>query len=114
MWYLTATRTLQFYIREKKDKQKWRSLSVSSLSLSLDCNSPVIFFKLFDAQIAPTLLYAAEIRGYKLHEQIERVHLLHVKYFCMCVKRPRMTLSAENWPAIHCLYLRESDLSSIG
>ena len=32
-------------------------------------------FKLFDAQIVPSLLYAAEIWGYRENKQIERVHL---------------------------------------
>ena len=41
----------------------------------------MIFFKLFDAQIAPTLLYAAEIWGYKMYEQIERVHLFACNRF---------------------------------
>ena len=51
----------------------------------IGCNSRVIFFffffflKLFDAQIIPTLLYAAEIWGYKMYEQIERVHLFACK-----------------------------------
>ena len=47
----------------------------------IGCNSPVICFKLFDAQIAPTLLYAAEIWGYKMYEQIERVHLFACNRF---------------------------------
>ena len=45
----------------------------------IGCNSPVIYFKLFDAHIAPSLLYAAEIWGYKMYEQIERVHLFACK-----------------------------------
>ena len=42
---------------------------------------PWFFFKLFDAQISPTLLYAAEIWGCKMYEQIERVHLFACKRF---------------------------------
>ena len=41
----------------------------------------MIFFKLFDAQIAPTLLYAAEIWGFKMYEKTERVHLFACKRF---------------------------------
>ena len=41
----------------------------------------MIFSKLFNAQIAPTLLYATGIWGYKMHEQIERVHLFACKRF---------------------------------
>ena len=40
-----------------------------------------MFFKLFDAQIVPTLLYGAEIWGYRKYEQIERVHLFACKHF---------------------------------
>ena len=47
----------------------------------IGCNSPVVFFKLFDAQIVPTLLYGAEIWGYRKYEQIERVHLFACKHF---------------------------------
>ena len=40
-----------------------------------------MLFKLFDAQIVPTLLYGAEIWGYRKYEQIERVH----RFACNCV-----------------------------
>ena len=41
----------------------------------------MIYFKPFDAQTAPTLLYAAKIWGYKMYEQIEHVHLFACKRF---------------------------------
>ena len=47
----------------------------------ISCNSPEVFFKLFDAQIVPTLLYAAEIWGYRNYEQDEHVHLFVCKKF---------------------------------
>ena len=56
----------------------------------IGCNSPVTFFKPFDAQIA------AEIWGYKMYEEIERVHLFASKRI-LCVTRLRMTLSTDNW-----------------
>ena len=43
-------------IRAKKSK-----LEVLRALKKISCNSPEVFFKLFDAQIVPTLLYAAEI-----------------------------------------------------
>ena len=56
-------------IRAKKS-----TLEVLRALKKISCNSPEVFFKLFDAQIVPTLLYAAEIWGYRNYEQIERVH----------------------------------------
>ena len=46
-------------IRVKKS-----TLEVLRALKKISCNSPEVFFKLFDAQIVPTLLYAAEIWGY--------------------------------------------------
>eukprot|EP00916_Digyalum_oweni_P017671 GHVL01029026.1.p1 GENE.GHVL01029026.1~~GHVL01029026.1.p1 ORF type:complete len:175 (-),score=5.84 GHVL01029026.1:326-850(-) len=39
------------------------------------CHSCAVFFKLFDTQIVPSLLYAAEIWGHQNNKQIEKVHL---------------------------------------
>ena len=57
-------------IRAKKS-----TLEVLRAQKKINCNSPEVCFKLFDARIVPTLLYAAEIRGYRNYEQFERVHL---------------------------------------
>ena len=45
------------------------------------CYSCSVFFKLFDAQIVPSLLYAAEIWGHRENKQIEKVHLYACKLF---------------------------------
>ena len=45
------------------------------------CVASNIFFKLFDSQIVPMLLYSAEIWGYKRMDLIERVHLFACKRF---------------------------------
>lgn len=45
------------------------------------CFSCEVFFKLFDAQIAPSLLYASELWGFKENKQIEKVHLYACKLF---------------------------------
>ena len=34
-----------------------------------------IFFKLFDAQIAPSLLYGSELWGFEQHDAVEKVHI---------------------------------------
>ena len=47
-------------------------------------------FKLFDEQIAPSLLYAAEIWGYREKKQIEKVHLCVCKLF---INVPTVTLN---------------------
>jgi len=52
------------------------------------CQSRTVFFKLFDAQIAPSLLYAAEIWGHTENKQIEKVHLYACKLF---LNVPNMT-----------------------
>ena len=45
----------------------------------INCTSPRIFFKLFDAQIVPILLYASEIWGTNEIDIIEKVHLFACK-----------------------------------
>jgi hypothetical protein len=40
-----------------------------------------VFFRLFDSQITPSLLYASELWGYKENKQIEKVHLYACKLF---------------------------------
>ena len=45
----------------------------------LNCTSPTIFFKLFDAQVVPILLYASEIWGTNELDEIEKVHLFACK-----------------------------------
>ena len=45
------------------------------------CNLADVFLKLFDAQVVPTLLYGAEIWGYRGYDQIESVRLFAGKRF---------------------------------
>ena len=42
---------------------------------------PKVFFKIFDTQIQPILLYGAEIWGMHKFDQIEKVHLIACKRF---------------------------------
>ena len=45
------------------------------------CYSCSVFFKLFDAQIVPSLVYAAEIWGHRENKQIGNAHLYACKLF---------------------------------
>ena len=41
----------------------------------LNCFSPGLFFKLFDAQIVPSLLYGSELWGFEPYDTVEKVHI---------------------------------------
>ena len=65
-------------IRTKKG-----TIEILATVKTIGCNSPVIVSRLFDAR---TLLYAADIWGYKMYEQLERVHLFACKdLYIICV-----------------------------
>lgn len=40
-----------------------------------------VFFEIYDMQIAPTLLYESEIRGYQTFDVLEKVPLFACKIF---------------------------------
>lgn len=62
-------------------RAKKSTIEILSTLRKLGCNSPDIFFKLFDTQVVPTLLYGAEIWGYQEYDRLERVHLFACKRF---------------------------------
>jgi Reverse transcriptase (RNA-dependent DNA polymerase) len=60
------------------------------------CHSCTVFFKLFDSQIMPSLLYASELWGYKENKRIEKVHLYAIKLFInVPVRTPTDMIYAE-------------------
>ena len=62
----------------------------------INCISPVVFFKLFDSQVTPILLYGAEVWGYKQFVSVERVHLFACKSFLrVCNKTPNDVVYGE-------------------
>ena len=61
-------------IRAKKS-----TMEILNTLKRIGCNSADVFFKLFDAQVVPKLLYGAEIWGYRKYDQIEQVHLFACK-----------------------------------
>ena len=48
---------------------------------TIGCSSPEVFFKLFDAQVMPILLYGAEVWGDQSYKRLEQVHLYACKRF---------------------------------
>ena len=68
-------------MEETKLKGKKSTNEILSTLGRIGCSSPDIFFKLFDSQVVPLLLYASEIWGYKPFKQIEQVHLYACKRF---------------------------------
>ena len=68
-------------MEERVVRAKKSLFEILSTLRKLRCNSSEIFFKLFDTQVVPTLLYASEIWGYEKYEQVERVHLHACKRF---------------------------------
>ena len=68
-------------LEESSVKAKKKTIEILRTLRRIHCNSVEVFFKLFDSQVVPTLLYAAEIWGYEKYKQIERVHLFACKRF---------------------------------
>jgi hypothetical protein len=68
-------------IEEMAAKGKKSTVEILRTLRRIDCNSPGIFFKLFDAQVLPVLLYGAEIWGHKIYKKIEQIHLFACKRF---------------------------------
>lgn len=56
-------------------------VQIASALRSYGCFSCKIFFKLFDTQILPSVLYASELWGWKENKKIEKVHLYACKLF---------------------------------
>ena len=74
-------------IEEMTIKAKKSTMEILKTLNKIGCNSPDIFFRLFDAQVAPMLLYASEIWGHKAYDQIEHVHLYACKRFLHVISR---------------------------
>jgi hypothetical protein len=66
-------------LRDVVPRAKRGTIEIMCVLRRMNCNAPAIFFKLFDTQIVPMLLYAAEVWGYQKIEAIEKVHLMACK-----------------------------------
>ena len=74
-------------------KAKQKTLHLLRTMRNLHTQSATVFFKLYDAQILPTLLYASPIWGWTRRENVEVAHVFACKRFlsvdsgspnCMC------------------------------
>ena len=81
---------------EAATKAKKCTVEILRALRKINCISPVVFFKLFDSQVVPILLYGAEVWGYKQYESVERVHLFACKSFLrVCNKTPNNVVYGE-------------------
>ena len=62
-------------------KAKMKTVSLLKTLRDIHTSKPKVFFKLFDAQIQPSLLYASELWGLNDHICVERSHLFACKRF---------------------------------
>jgi hypothetical protein len=68
-------------IDEMAARGKKSTLEILRTLRRIGCVSADVFFKLFDTQVVPVLLYAAEIWGYKRFSKVEQIHLYACKRF---------------------------------
>jgi hypothetical protein len=74
-------------IEDMSLRGKKSAMEIVSTLRRIGCNSYDVFFKLFDSQVVPTLLYGAEIWGSQWFDQIERVQLFACKRFMHVVNK---------------------------
>ena len=58
---------------------KQKTVRLLKMLWTLRSQTPTLFFKLFDAQIQPQLLYASELWGLQEHTNVEKVHTFACK-----------------------------------
>ena len=68
-------------LRDIAGRAKAASIHVLKSLRKLTFVTPDLFFKVFDAQIQPILLYGSEVWGLNVCKQIETVHLFSLKWF---------------------------------
>ena len=76
---LTTKLSVDIALSEYAGKAKGRVVSIFRALYKLGKIDMGIFFKLFDSQVKPMLLYGAEIWGMKKREVVEKVHLYACK-----------------------------------
>jgi len=74
-------------MQDTATRAKRSTVEILKTLRKIECNSADIFFRLFDAQVMPILLYGAEIWGYKKYDQLERIHLFACKRFLHVVDK---------------------------
>ena len=56
-------------------------MKIQKSTRSLSCSDPTVLWKLFDTQIEPTLIYAAEVWGLEDVDPVEKVQTFAMKRF---------------------------------
>jgi hypothetical protein len=95
---LTFSTRLSFTaaLEDAATKAKKCTVEILRALRKINCISPIVFFKLFDSQVVPILMYAAEVWGYKQYDVIERVHIFACKSFLrVCNKTPNDVVYGE-------------------
>ncbi len=68
-------------IEDLSFRAKRALMAVNNNVKKINVFDPAVYFKLFDTQIAPILLYGSEVWGVKRYDAIESVHLVACKTF---------------------------------
>ena len=77
-------------------KAKKKTVQLLKAIWHLRTMNTAVFFRLYDAQIQPTLLYGSEIWGLEKRELVERTHMFACKRFLnVSVKTPSVMCSGE-------------------
>ena len=88
VYFLSKTQFWCCYKRRASYSRKTRYIWDYKTLWKLGCSSTSLFFKLFDAQIVPSLLYGSELWGIKARESIEKVHIQACKLFLNVPPQP--------------------------
>ena len=78
-FHLSTKLSVDISLSEFAGRAKSKVLDIMKTMYSLGSLDSLIFFKLFDAQVKPMLLYAAEIWGLTRYKTVESVHLFACK-----------------------------------
>ena len=78
---LTTRMSVNNALEELAGRAKCKVVEILKTMWSLGNMDPSLFFKLFDAQVKPMLLYSAEIWGLTKYKTIESAHLFACKSF---------------------------------
>ena len=103
---LTFSTRLSFRVAtdgEHLTRAKRGTIEILKTLRRLNCFSPGLFYKLFDAQIAPSLLYGSELWGFKQHDAVEKVHIQACKLFLNVPSYTQTTWSLMIWKDFRCL-----------
>jgi hypothetical protein len=93
---LTTKLSFDIALEEFAGRAKRKVVEIMKTMWRLECFDVSLFFKLFDAQVKPMLLYAAEIWGLTRYQAIESVHLFACKRLLnVSIKTPNTMVYGE-------------------